>query len=63
MAGMFAPYCPTCRSRQLLSPSRIVASAWERGGPIHVRCWCGTIVPADAGPPVERIPEPLREAS
>ncbi len=51
MACMFAPYCHSCRSRQLLGFPRIVASAWESGGPIHLRCRCGAIVAADARPP------------
>ena len=48
---MFAPYCATCGSRRLLPVSRIVASDWEHGGAIHLRCRCGTIVDADARPP------------
>jgi hypothetical protein len=48
---MFAPYCATCGCRRLLSVSRIVASDWERGGSIHLRCTCGTIVDAEARPP------------
>ena len=48
---MFAPYCATCGSRRLLPVSRIVASDWERGGPIHLRCTCGTIVDANCSPP------------
>jgi hypothetical protein len=48
---MFAPYCATCGCRRLLPVSRIVASDWERGGSIHLRCTCGTIVDAEARPP------------
>ena len=48
---MFAPYCSTCGSRQLLGVSRIVASAWEAGGSLHLRCHCGSLVAADARPP------------
>ena len=52
---MFAPYCTTCQSHSLLGARRIVASAWERGGPIHVRCYCGTIIAADARPPTREV--------
>jgi len=48
---MFAPYCPTCRSRQLLGTSRIVASSWTEGGSIRLECRCGTVVDADAQAP------------
>ena len=48
---MFAPYCTTCGVRQLLGHSRLVASAWERGGTIYLRCWCGTLLDAQAQPP------------
>lgn len=58
---MFAPYCPTCQTRKLLGTRRIVVTAWERGGPIHLRCDCGTIVAADGQPPAP--PEELRPAS
>jgi hypothetical protein len=57
---MFAPYCATCQSRQLLGPRRIVTTAWEQGGPIKLRCHCGTVVSADADPPAS---EELRPAS
>lgn len=49
---MFAPYCPTCLTRRLLGPGRIVASAWEQGGAIFLRCHCGTTIAADAVKPV-----------
>lgn len=48
---MFAPYCPTCRSSQLLGMSRIVASSWADGGSIRLECRCGTVVDADAQAP------------
>ena len=51
MEPMFAPYCATCRTRRLLTLSHVVASDWERGGSIHLRCTCGTVVDADARPP------------
>jgi len=60
---MFAPYCATCGSRRLLTVSRIVATDWERGGRIHLRCTCGTIVDAEARPPDRADPEPLPRAS
>lgn len=59
---MFAPYCSTCRSRQLLGPTRIVASGWESGGPLHLRCHCGTVVAADSRPPLP-VDHELRPAS
>jgi hypothetical protein len=58
---MFAPYCATCGSRRLLNVSRIVASDWERGGTVYVRCQCGDIIAADARPPTG--PTELRPAS
>ena len=48
---MFAPYCPTCRSRQLLGTSRIVENSWTEGGSIRLECRCGTVVDADAQAP------------
>lgn len=48
---MFAPYCPTCTTRQLLGIGRLVAGNWERGGTLFVRCHCGTVVAADNPPP------------
>jgi hypothetical protein len=51
MDRMFAPYCRTCRGRRLLGLNRIVASDWERGGTVYVRCTCGTVIPADARSP------------
>lgn len=48
---MFAPYCRTCQTRQLLSFAHIVASDWDKGGTVRVRCYCGTVVDADADPP------------
>ena len=48
---MFAPYCSTCGTRRLLGVNRIVASEWEDGGGIHLRCICGTMVDADARAP------------
>jgi hypothetical protein len=57
--GMFAPYCPTCRTRRLLGSTRIVASDWDAGGSITLRCTCGTVVDATARPPSasEQLPE------
>lgn len=52
---MFAPYCRTCRARVLLGFSRIVASHFEQGGSIHLRCVCGTIVAADAARPPRHL--------
>ncbi len=51
MGDMFAPYCPTCESRKLINVSRIVASDWGRGGSVYVRCYCGTVLDAEAEPP------------
>lgn len=50
---MFAPYCATCGTRRLLPVHRIVASDWERGGTVYVRCTCGDIIAADARPPTD----------
>jgi len=58
---MFAPYCATCRTRRLLPVTRIVASDWERGGPIHVRCDCGDVLDAETRPP--RSADALARAS
>jgi hypothetical protein len=55
---MFAPYCRTCGSRQLISITRTVTSDWHTGGTVRVRCHCGTVIDADADPP-----ERLRPAS
>ncbi|CAN5794297.1 hypothetical protein BH24ACT6_BH24ACT6_16930 [soil metagenome] len=52
---MFAPYCPTCRSRQLLWTSRIVESSWTEGGSIRLECRCGAVVDADARQPQATI--------
>jgi hypothetical protein len=51
---MFAPYCPTCSSRVLLGPRRIV-SADMSAKPFRVtlRCFCGTTL-ATGNP----VPEP-----
>ena len=51
MGSMFAPYCATCGSRRLLSFHRVVASDWERGGSVYVRCTCGSVIDANARPP------------
>jgi hypothetical protein len=61
MDPMFAPYCATCGVRRLLPVHRIVASDWERGGTVYLRCTCGDIVAADARPPT--APDGLRAAS
>jgi hypothetical protein len=50
MEAMFAPHCSTCGSRRLLGFNRIVASDWDRGGTIYLRCTCGTVIAADAQP-------------
>lgn len=50
---MFAPYCPTCASRVLMSTRRIVRFTSAETGILDVvlRCYCGTEVSADANPP------------
>ena len=58
MEAMFAPYCATCGLARLLTVSRIVATDWERGGAMHVRCTCGTIIDADARPPTSEASLP-----
>ena len=50
---MFAPYCPSCESRVLLGPDRIVEFAWAGNGRVVVlRCTCGTLVDWDQIPPL-----------
>ena len=52
---MFAPYCPTCSTRVLLGPGRIVsADMSSKPFAVMLRCFCGTTVPAD-----NPVPEPL----
>ena len=50
---MFAPYCPTCASRVLMTTRRIVRFTSEETGLVDVvlRCYCGTEVSAEANPP------------
>lgn len=50
---MFAPYCPTCASRVLLTTRRIVRFTSPETGMVDVvlRCYCGTEVSAEANPP------------
>ncbi len=51
---MFAPHCPTCRTRVLLGTDRIVAFAADRSGErvVVLRCTCGDLVDWDQRPPV-----------
>lgn len=57
---MFAPYCPTCASRVLMTTRRIVRFTSEETGLVDVilRCYCGTEVSADANPPHAVAPSP-----
>jgi hypothetical protein len=50
---MFAPYCPTCASRVLMTTRRIVRFTSEETGLVDVilRCYCGTEVAAEANAP------------
>lgn len=50
---MFAPYCPTCASRVLMTTRRIVRFTSPETGLLDVvlRCYCGTEVSADSTPP------------
>jgi hypothetical protein len=50
---MFAPYCPTCAGRVLMTTRRIVRFTSAETGLVDVvlRCYCGTEVAADANPP------------
>ncbi|HUR73322.1 MAG TPA: hypothetical protein VMZ00_03555 [Sporichthya sp.] len=50
---MFAPYCPTCASRVLMTTRRIARFASPETGLVDVvlRCYCGTEVSADSNPP------------
>ena len=62
---MFAPYCPTCASRVLMTTRRIVRFASPETGLVDVllRCYCGTEVSADANPPhaapLASVPKPV----
>lgn len=64
---MFAPYCPTCAGRVLMTARRIVRFTSEETGLIDVvlRCYCGTEVSADSLPPHALRVEapPLAQAS
>jgi hypothetical protein len=52
LVSMFAPWCPTCRSRMLLGPRRVVAIEPGPAGPRAVlRCHCGTLVVWSTGDP------------
>ena len=56
---MFAPWCPTCRSKMLLGPRRVVSI--ERGPTglrTVLRCHCGTLIVWSADPSVRRPPNP-----
>jgi len=50
---MFAPYCPTCASRVLMTTRRIVRFTSPETGLVDVvlRCYCGAEVSAEANPP------------
>lgn len=55
---MFAPWCPTCRSRMLLGPRRVVSIEQGPSGPRAVlRCHCDTLIvwspDGDDRPPAE----------
>lgn len=62
---MFAPYCPTCSSRVLLGPRRIVAADMSvKPFQVTLRCFCGTVVPADnpvPAPAPDVGPDPVFE--
>ncbi len=52
---MFAPYCPTCSTRVLLGPRRIVsADVSSQPFAVTLRCFCGTDIRAD-----NPVPDPL----
>jgi hypothetical protein len=61
---MFAPWCPTCQSKMLLGPRRVVSI--ERGATglrTVLRCHCGTLIVWSADQPVaEPVPEPAAAA-
>ena len=62
---MFAPWCPTCRSKRLLGPRRVVSI--ERGPTglrTVLRCHCGTLIVWSADRPVAApAAEPLEPAA
>lgn len=49
---MFAPHCPSCRRRVLLSTDQLVRISWQDGERTAVlRCFCGALVDWDQRPP------------
>lgn len=60
MNDMFAPYCPTCRRRNLIGTGRIVRAELQEHGAFRVlvRCFCGTVVRHD-----NPVPAPLTSTS
>lgn len=51
---MFAPHCPTCRRRVLLSTDHIVRFAWDGASRVAVlRCHCGELVDWNQQAPAE----------
>lgn len=59
--AVFAPYCPTCESRVLLSTRRIVGVAAARD--VTLRCYCGTEVAWDAVAPTPEPAAPVQPAA
>jgi hypothetical protein len=58
---MFAPHCPVCRRRVLLSTDQIVRYASAGGGrhTVVLRCGCGELLDWDqAPPPAAQAPSP-----
>ena len=61
---MFAPHCPTCRRRVLLSTDHLVRFAWQGGERTAVlRCLCGELVNWDQQPPAGPGAEPEEGAT
>lgn len=48
---MFAPWCPTCSSRMLLGPRRILAiEPHPTGTQVVLRCFCEAVLVWSAAP-------------
>lgn len=62
---MFAPYCPTCATRVLMTTRRIVRFTSAETGLVDVilRCYCGTEVSADSTPPAAPKGAPSRPSA
>lgn len=50
---MYAPHCPSCRTRVLVGPRRVVAVRRSDEGVLHVmvRCFCGAVIEGESSDP------------